>query len=97
MSHGVAQLLAVVVGSALCSGAAFAQSESKASQSASIAGKAAAKAPSTKALPERKRYEFANSSAADAGKLRQSQVQEPVQPLAAPKEKSGCHSMASDA
>ncbi len=74
----------------------FAQSAEKAKSSASIAGKASpTKAVPAKATTERKRYEFTGAGAAAATQTTNSSAAQ-LAP-SADKEKSGCHSSASDA
>jgi hypothetical protein len=80
----------------LVAGTAFAQTVDKSKPSAPIAGKAtASKAVSPKVTPERKRYEFGGAAAVGATQATGSSANQ-VSPVAE-KEKSNCHSKASDA
>ena len=80
----------------LASTTAVAQPAEKAKPGASIAGKAVTgKSVPSKASAERKRYEFTGAGAVGAAQTTGSNATQVAPP--AGKEKSGCHSSASDA
>jgi hypothetical protein len=86
----------LVVALVLVASTAFAQSVEKSKPSASITGKAtASKVAQSKAAPERKRYEFTGAAAVGSTQATGSSANQ-VSPVAE-KEKSNCHSKASDA
>jgi hypothetical protein len=94
MKH-VSRLL-FVVSLVFAATAANAQSTEKTKPGTSIAGKASSsKATTSKATTERKRYEFADPAAAGATQTTGSSASN-LAPTSE-KEKSGCHSSASDA